>query len=174
MRWLGCHRPDSRFSWPFYTHVLYNRAMGDPEKEIIELLTSYADALSEVAEFATVYVTEPSYWLHGKVGLIRLEAWTSECLSTEKELSDELHKLYDEGEEDEADEVLYNAYIDLAWKDAEEWARAVEGKLLEVHWTEESTLSQMRAAYLIVIDAEKFYQHHLPEPRGEAEGDVQP
>jgi len=138
--------------------------MAEPEKDIIELLTSFADALSEVAEFATVYVTEPTYWLHGKVGLIRLEAWTSECLSTEKELLDELQKLYDEGEEEEADEVLYNAYWGFAWKDAEVWAGSEGGELLDVHLTKESTLSAMVFAYLIAVDEEKFQKGLSGEP----------
>ena len=145
--------------------------MDDSKKDIIELLASFADALSEVIEFTTIYVTEPAYWLHGKVGLIRLETWTSECLSTENELMDELSSLCEKGEEDEADEILFNAYWGFAWDDAEVWARSEGGELLDVHLTRESTLSAMVFAYLIAIDEEKFYNHRLPKLHDEDEGD---
>ncbi|OPX22927.1 MAG: hypothetical protein B1H03_03165 [Planctomycetales bacterium 4484_113] len=147
--------------------------MDDERKQTIRFLERCADSLAQVEEIMRVYVTAPNCLLGGKVALIDLAVWTPQCLETDDEVYSRLCSLWEQREEELADALLVNKYCELALEEASHLAQTEEGELLGVHWTNTLGTHEWHAAYIIVIDAEKFHRHHLCERRGDAEGDIQ-
>lgn len=116
------------------------------------MLTACADALGEMYEFLTVYVTEPAYDLGGKIGLIRIETWTPQCVENNDEIYKALLSYWEEGDEEAASELLADTYSDWAWDDARKLAESKGGELLTVHWVCTGMISVQRSAALILLD----------------------
>jgi len=121
-------------------------------EDVIELLSSFADALGNLAEFGEVYITHASRYFEGKAGYIWLETWTPTCVESNEELTREMIKLDELGEYSEATTLLFAEYEYLAWEDAKKMAAVMGGELLTVHWMEKEGISEQQSAALILLD----------------------
>ncbi len=121
-------------------------------EDVIELLSSFADALGNLAEFGEAYITHASHILDSKVGYIWLETWTPACVECNEELTREMIELDELGEYSEATTLLLAEYEHLAWEDAKKLAQAMDGELLTVHWVEKEGISEQQSAALILLD----------------------